>query len=140
MKKVVVLIYIVLFQPIICFADIDYNFYGIVKATALYSNRPLSSFAYLNSSAPTSAGETTGVVGVNSNEDIWTMQVAQSRVGVDLIQEDIFGNLEFDFINFAQSSPTTESRPRLRRAFVGIAINNNNKLQIGQDWDTFSVQ
>src|SRR5690606_21072894 len=69
---------------------------------------------------------------------IWTMQVQQSRAGVNITQDDVFGNLEFDFINFAQSSPTTESRPRLRRALVGYSVNESNKIQIGQDWDTFS--
>lgn len=110
--------------------------YGRIKATALYSDHLLNSFSYVNPSAPTSAGTDVGFPFENQNN--LSFQVAQSRIGSDITYENVFGNLEFDFIDFAVSSPTTEAKPRLRKAIVGYKIDENNQVQMGQDWDTFS--
>lgn len=115
----------------------EFNPYGRVKATALVSDGLLNSFSFVNSSAPTSAGTDLGFD--TSDMPVNSFQVAQSRIGTDIIfEEDVYANLEFDFIDFAVSSPTTEARPRLRRAFVGYRINEYSTIQAGQDWDTFS--
>lgn len=50
---------------------------------------------------------------------------------------DIRGRLEFDFIDFAKSSPTTQMNPRARIASITY-IKNDYKFIIGQDWDLFS--
>lgn len=116
----------------------QYEFYGIIKATTLYSSSPLNSFSYVNPSAPTGAAPDQGLSVEEKNSSLWTQQVAQSRMGVNIQEDQLLGNFEIDFINFALSSPTTETRPRLRRAFVRYWINENHSFQLGQDWDTFS--
>ncbi|MCR9204340.1 MAG: hypothetical protein NXH75_07180, partial [Halobacteriovoraceae bacterium] len=68
-----------------------------------------------------------------------SFQVAQSRLGTKIkTKSQIQGLVEIDFIDFNQSSPTTQSRPRLRRAFIKKGFKNGWSLQVGQDWDTFS--
>ncbi len=118
--------------------DISYDFYGILKATSFYSSKPLNSFSYVNSSAPTGAATDQGQPVSFKNSGTWSQQVAQSRAGVNVSEDKLLGNFEIDFINFAVSSPTTESHPRLRRAFVKYSISESHSLQMGQDWDTFS--
>lgn len=119
-------------------AKVEFAPYGILKTTALYANKPVSSFSFVNPSAPTSAAYTENMASHLRDQGLWTFQVVQSRAGVDIIQENVFGNLEFDFIDFAVSSPTVEAKPRVRRAFAGYKINEYNRIQIGQDWDSFS--
>ncbi len=134
-KLLVLLVFLFQFQA---FAASKYTFlpYGRIKTTTLYSDHLLNSFSYINLSAPTSAGTDVGFPFPNQNE--WSFQVAQSRFGSDITYEDVFANLEFDFIDFSVSSPTTEAKPRLRRAFVGFKLDSKNQIQMGQDWDTFS--
>jgi hypothetical protein len=113
--------------------------YGRIKATTLYADKAVNSFDRVNASAPTAASITTGVTtGLSNTDNFWTFQVAQSRFGSDFEKGQVFGNLEFDFIDFGISSPTTEAKPRLRKAYAGYKINDHSQIQMGQDWDTFS--
>lgn len=117
---------------------IDIELYGIVKASILHSNQAINSFSNINLSAPTSASEyeKSSV----DREDRTSFQVVQSRFGINSkINTKVSSIMEFDFINFSQSSPTTTSRPRLRRALISYKLNDNYTIQVGQDWDIFSA-
>jgi hypothetical protein len=111
------------------------EFYGFIKTSALYSSKALASFNNLNMSAPTHAAPQKKST---DNKERLTFQAQQSRMGVNLKKgKQLTAKLEFDFIDFAKSSPTTQMNPRVRIASVTYAW-DNNKLIIGQDWDLFS--
>lgn len=110
--------------------------YGFLKASTMYATDPIVSFNNSNMVAPTAAANKTLYAQGN---DRTSFQVAQSRLGTSInTKNNITGIFEIDFIDFSQSSPTTQSRPRLRRAFIEKKFENNWSVQIGQDWDTFS--
>lgn len=111
------------------------EFYGFIKTSTLYSSKALGSFNNVNMSAPTHA-----VAQINNTDkkERLTFQAQQSRAGINLKKgKQLSAKLEFDFIDFAKSSPTTQMNPRVRIASVTY-IWENNKLIIGQDWDLFS--
>lgn len=113
----------------------DAEFYGFVKASAMYATEALGSYNNINMSAPTHA-----VAHESPNDKTGRMsfQTAQSRAGVNLKKGDnLSAKLEFDFIDFAKSSPTTQMNPRVRIASVTYQ-QDNHKFIIGQDWDLFS--
>jgi hypothetical protein len=113
----------------------DVNAYGFIKASAMYADHALASFNNINMSAPTSA------VGRTRSQDKtsrMSTQLQQSRIGMNMKKGDnLSAKLEFDFIDFNKSSPTTQMNPRVRIASVTYAW-ENNKIIIGQDWDLFS--
>lgn len=134
-----------LFSSLLAFASISFadttkftaDFYGRIKASAIYASQPVDSFSFVNPSAPTAASFDQEIASI-SDQDLLSMQVAQSRIGTKIRKGKTIGVVEADFINFALSSPTTDSRPRLRRAFIKHTLNEKNYFSIGQDWDTFS--
>lgn len=128
----------ILTLPLCAQAKVEFAPYGILKTTALYATKPVTSFTGINPSAPTSAAYSGNLANYLQNQDLWSFQAVQSRAGADITQDDVFGNLEFDFIDFGVSSPTVEAKVRLRKAYAGYKINEYNRIQIGQDWDTFS--
>lgn len=113
----------------------DAEVYGFVKASAMYSSEALGSFNNINMSAPTHAvAQTAGA----DKTGRMSFQTAQTRAGVNLKKGDnLSAKLEFDFIDFSKSSPTTTMNPRVRIAAVTYAV-DNHKFIIGQDWDLFS--
>jgi hypothetical protein len=116
--------------------EISMEPYGFIKTSVMYGTDPILSFKNTNMVAPTSAANKDLY---NSGNDRTAFQVAQSRLGTKIKHTSgVKGVVEIDFIDFNQSSPTTQSRPRLRRAFISKALSHNTTLQIGQDWDTFS--
>lgn len=109
--------------------------YGFVKASAMYSSEALGSYNNVNLSAPTHAVAHTKSTDSTSR---LSFQTQQSRIGFNLKKGDqLSSKLEFDFIDFAKSSPTTQMNPRVRIASVTYAW-ENQKVIIGQDWDLFS--
>lgn len=66
-----------------------------------------------------------------------SLQTQQSRIGFNLKKEALSAKLEFDFVDFSKSSPTTQANPRVRIASVSY-VKDNHKFIIGQDWDLFS--
>jgi len=115
---------------------VDTQLYGFLKTSVTYADQSINSFSNTNLVAPTSAGNQS----INaSGNDRSTFQVAQSRLGVNLsFNSKTRGLAEVDFIDFSQSSPTTQSRPRLRRLFIERDFAQNWSVRLGQDWDTFS--
>lgn len=115
----------------------DLTPYGFVKASAMYSTKGLASYNNINLSAPTSAAANLSARPQDKNSRMG-FQTQQSRFGVNLKKGDnLSAKLEFDFIDFSKSSPTTQMVPRVRIAAVTYAW-DNQKVVIGQDWDLFS--
>jgi hypothetical protein len=109
--------------------------YGFIKASSIYSSEALASYNNINLSAPTHAVAQTKAADKVSR---LSFQTQQSRVGFNLKKGDqLSAKLEFDFIDFAKSSPTTQMNPRVRIASVTYTW-ENQKVIIGQDWDLFS--
>lgn len=113
----------------------DVGAYGFVKASAIYADKALGSYNNINLSAPTHA-----VARTRSDDKFSRMsfQTQQSRVGFNLKKgTDTTAKMEFDFIDFSKSSPTTQMNPRVR--ILSVTHNwGNNRVIIGQDWDMFS--
>jgi len=109
--------------------------YGFIKTSAMYATEALASFNNINLSAPTHAVAHTKSADQKSR---MSFQAQQSRAGVNLKKgTDLSAKLEFDFVDFAKSSPTTQMNPRVRIAAVTYNW-ENQKIIIGQDWDLFS--
>jgi len=113
----------------------DIQGYGFIKASSMYADRALASYNNINLSAPTHAvAETRGI----ERTSRMSFQTAQSRLGMNLKKGDALSSkIEFDFIDFNKSSPTTQMLPRVRIASVTYAW-DNKKVVVGQDWDLFS--
>lgn len=114
----------------------DTTLYGIIKTSALYSSDALASFNNINLSAPTHTAPRTRYL---DSKDRLSFQAQQSRVGLLLKKGDnLDGKLEFDFVDFNKSSPTTQMNPRVRIAAITYRIDDKNRINLGQDWDLFS--
>lgn len=113
----------------------DLEAYGFLRVSSMYADSALASFNNINMSAPTHAAPQTRSQDKTSRMGF---QTAQSRIGVNMKKgENLSAKLEFDFIDFNKSSPTTQMNPRVRIAAVTYAW-ENKKVVIGQDWDLFS--
>ena len=124
--------------------------YGFLLPNAVLSSQGLESFSQPNSSAYTAA--LNPAFRKSQADSMLTWQVAQSRMGIKILEEEgaaaspgaqtsdthASGALEFDFIDFSRSSPTTTSLPRLRRAYVHLKTDSGWDFQLGQDWDLIS--
>lgn len=116
----------------------DLTGYGFIKASSMYASEGLASYNNVNLSAPTHA------VGQQSSRpqdktSRMSFQTQQSRFGVNMKKGDnLSAKLEFDFIDFNKSSPTTQMLPRVRIASVTYNFDAHNKIIVGQDWDLFS--
>lgn len=111
------------------------EFYGFLKTSAMFSDHALGSFNNINLSAPTHAVAETRTQDKVSRV---SFQTQQSRVGFTLSKaSDIKARFEFDFVDFAKSSPTTQMNPRVRIASITY-VKNDYKFIVGQDWDLFS--
>jgi len=109
--------------------------YGFIKTSAMYATEALASYNNINLSAPTHAVAHTKSTDQQSR---MSFQAQQSRAGVNLKKgTDLSAKLEFDFIDFTKSSPTTQMNPRVRIAAVTYNW-ENQKVILGQDWDLFS--
>lgn len=109
--------------------------YGFIKASAMYADSALASYNNINLSAPTHAVAQTRPQDKTSR---MSFQTQQSRVGVTFSKEKLSGKMEFDFIDFNKSSPTTQMNPRVRIAAITYQRENGDKIVVGQDWDLFS--
>jgi hypothetical protein len=117
----------------------DAEFYGFLKASAMYSTEALGSFNNINMSAPTHAVAQPAISAAADKTGRLSFQTAQSRAGVNLKKGDnLSAKFEFDFIDFSKSSPTTQMNPRVRIASVTYLLDSHSKFIIGQDWDLFS--
>lgn len=107
--------------------------YGFIKASTNAASSGLASFNNINMTAPTHA-----VAQTRDRDKVsrFGFQSQQSRIGANLTKENVIGHLEFDFVDFNKSSPTTQMVPRVRIASIGYTW-EKNKVVIGQDWDIF---
>ncbi len=114
-----------------------FSLYGFVLPTWIASSGGAESFSQPNLSAYTAAGNP--AVGTVIHESRSSFQVAQSRFGF-LVNPDANSQarLEFDFIDFTKSSPTTAALPRVRRALIDWKASPNLLVRFGQDWDLAS--
>jgi hypothetical protein len=112
----------------------DTSVYGFIRASSQYASGGLASFNNINMTAPTHAVAQTRSKDKTSRLGF---QTQQTRIGTLLKKEDITAQLEFDFVDFNKSSPTTQMVPRVRLANVAY-VWDNQKVVIGQDWDIFA--
>lgn len=109
--------------------------YVIIKPTVVFTASPVDSFSQPNAVAPTAAGNP---VLAALDEPGLTFQTQQSRPGIWFNDKaPVRGQLEFDFVDFTRSSPTTASVPRVRIAKVEWQLADSLLLVAGQDWDLF---
>jgi hypothetical protein len=110
--------------------------YALIKPTIVVSSSGVESFGQPNATAATAAGNP--VLAAIQDEAHTTFQVGQSRLGFWFADKaPVRGQFELDFIDFAKSSPTTGSVPRLRIAKVEWQLTDGLLLAAGQDWDLF---
>ncbi|MES2525709.1 MAG: hypothetical protein V4598_01425 [Bdellovibrionota bacterium] len=109
--------------------------YGFIKASSMYADKALSSYNNINLSAPTNATAQTRSQDKTSR---MSFQAAQSRLGAYVGKDKVKGHVEFDFIDFAKSSPAQQMVPRVRIAAISYSWGDGNRINIGQDWDLFS--
>jgi hypothetical protein len=110
--------------------------YGFIRAMIDLSNG-VESFTNPNASAITAA---VNPVFLQAPDEVYlSFQVQQSRVGLMINERGpVRGQIEFDFIHFDQSTPTTAAFPRVRIAEVQIALDAKHRFCLGQNWDIFS--
>lgn len=111
--------------------------YGILKVAVEGAYGAPESFGRPNFSAVTNASHP---LVMDEREALFTsFQVAQTRFGLKAGEgTSVVGTIEVDFIDFALSTPTTTSKPRLRVASIDWKINARNTLSVGQQWDLFA--
>lgn len=110
------------------------RFHGIIRPVVTFSGGALESFSNPNASAPTAAANP--VLANLPDDSRLTLQVAQTRFGFWINEPgELRGHLEFDFIDFAKSSPTVQALLRLRIATVEWSPAKDFTLAAGQDWD-----
>lgn len=111
-----------------------FRLYGTFTPRVVVSDRTVATFNQPNASAITMAGDP--VLSVAPDRARYTLQVAQSRIGVWINEKGpVRGQLELDFIDFTKSTPTVASLPRLRIARVDYTFSPGHTLLLGQDWD-----
>jgi hypothetical protein len=108
--------------------------YGFIRPIASFSSHAVESFSNPNMSAPTAAANP--ALASLPNDSRLSFQVAQSRFGIWIGEKSpLRGHIEFDFIDFAKSSPTVQALIRLRIAAVEFQPIEKLTLIAGQDWD-----
>lgn len=116
---------------------VNLGWYGFLLPTWTLSSAGVESFSQQNSGAYTAASNP--VLQRSPDQARSTFQVAQSRFGFTLgPSRSARGRMEFDFIDFSKSSPTTAALPRVRRAVIEADLDNFTTIRFGQDWDLAS--
>jgi hypothetical protein len=111
--------------------------YGILRPLVSFAGAAVESFGNANASAPSAAANP--ALANLPDESRLSFQVAQSRFGLWIGENSsVRGHLEFDFIDFARSSPTVQSVIRLRIASVEWSPMERLTLIAGQDWDLWA--
>ncbi len=123
------------------FANIDYNFYGFIKAGLSNSDNGLKSFGSDGFRAPTEASNQNSSVAVVAGEDTQSqnsIQSAQTRWGVKIKKgERLKGILEFDGAA-NNGSPSAGANIRLRQAHIHFKLSQGGSFFAGQKWVTFA--
>lgn len=118
-------------------SDFSPQFYGFIKASVVGSDGALDSNGFNNMSAPNSAANP--VLATQPNWGRSSFQYTQSRFGLKMGQvEDTQALLEFDFMDFQKSTPTTQSLIRVRRALISHHLDESWRIQGGLDLDLVS--
>jgi len=110
--------------------------YGFFRASLVGATHAMSSAGNQNLAAPMTAWPEAGA---NPSQARDSFQLNQTRLGLKATAtKDLRGQLEIDFVTFAQASGTTALTPRLRVANINYHLTENDELNVGQDWDIFS--
>jgi hypothetical protein len=135
--KCVWLLFFMMWSGVALGGDVTVQPFGFIQTSWIGSSGGVESFSQPNLSAYTAAGNP--ALNPRHDETVSSFQVAQSRLGFKVDAPDATqGILEFDFIDFAKSSPTTAAQPRLRRALIDHRPTTDWLFRIGQDWDIVS--
>lgn len=114
-----------------------FRFYGFFLPSLIYGTREVESFSRQNAVAYTAVSNP--ILSSSPERSTLTLQLEQSRFGFTLGEgSSTSGVLEFDFIDPSKSQAWVNAYPRLRRAFVEYRWDDQNRIQMGQDWDLFS--
>lgn len=112
------------------------SFYGFVKADLVHSDAAALSYGQENFNAPNQAKR---VMQRDDMQGRTNIQLNDTRLGFkSQYGKNLTGVIELDFINFAQSSPNVNTRPRLRQAYVTWNFAPEWEYFIGQKWDIYS--
>ena len=112
------------------------SFYGFIKNDYVYANHAILSYGRENLVAPNQAKRQVQRDDYQARSNI---QLGDSRLGFKSeFGPNLSGIIELDFIDFSQSSPNVNVRPRLRQAFFNWTISNKWDIFAGQKWDIFS--
>ena len=112
----------------------DISFSGFIKTSANAADAGLASFNNINMTAPTHAVAQKRPQDKSSR---FSFQTQQTRIGSTLTKNNVMGKVEFDFVDFSKSSPTTQMVPRVRIALMSYTF-EDYRVQVGQDWDLYS--
>lgn len=111
------------------------SFYGFIKNDYVYANHAILSYGRENLVAPNQAKRQVQRDDYQARSNI---QLGDSRLGFKSeFGPNLSGIIELDFIDFSQSSPNVNVRPRLRQAFFNWTISNKWDIFAGQKWDIF---
>ena len=114
----------------------SFTIYGFLKADYIYSTQAVLTFGRETLLSP---NEVKRITQRDDEQARSNIQVSETRLGVKLQHGfQLDGIIELDFINFDQSSPNVNSRPRLRQAYFNYQSNNKLKFFAGQLWDIYS--
>jgi len=111
-------------------------FYGFVKADYIYASKAVLSYGREQLQAANQAKRQVQRDDYQRRDNI---QLQDTRLGFrSKYGSKLTGVIELDFIDFNQSSPNVNVRPRLRQAYVEWNITPEFQFFGGQKWDIFS--
>lgn len=109
--------------------------YGFIKPSVVGTFGRPSSLGRNSAVAITNAGNPA----LTDADNSLSFQVQQTRLGVRIRPaEGVSGQLEIDFVNFDNATPTVQSRPRLRIAEVKWQASESVRVSFGQGWEAFA--
>ncbi len=122
-------------------AALDFNVYGIMKTSIVSASQQINSFGKSTFSAHTHAAAvdtTNSATEKYSKERRTSFQTQQSRVGAIINSGNkISARIEFDFIDFNQSTHAAGLQTRLRLAYMDYKFSDKLSLSAGQKWLSF---
>ncbi len=122
-------------------AELDFNVYGIMKTSIISASQQITSFGNNTFSAPTHAAPvvtTNAATERYSKERRTSFQSQQTRFGAVINSGNkISARLEFDLIDFTQSTHAAGLQTRLRLAQMDYKFSDKLTLTAGQKWLSF---
>lgn len=116
---------------------LDFGFYGILKSSVINASQSVSSYGLGESHAAITQANRADTASAKSRR--MTLQTQQSRFGFTLAKgERVSGKIEFDFIDYGESTHGVGEHVRLRLAQVNYKLSDNAMISAGQKWLTFN--